>query len=87
MGVGGWGAATCQAHMILYLYLSVFSCPGSSIPTPCKDNRQEPADNRQELVDNHQEPVDNRQEPVDNRQEPGDNRQEPEDNRQEPLPL
>ena len=48
----------------------VFSCPGSSIPTPCKDNRQEPVDNRQEPVDNRQEPVDNRQEPVDNRQEP-----------------
>ena len=49
---------------------TVFSCPGSSIPTPCKDNRQEPVDNRQEPVDNRQEPVDNRQEPVDNRQEP-----------------
>ena len=35
----------------------VFSCPGSSIPTPCKDNRQEPVDNRQEPVDNRQEPV------------------------------
>ena len=36
--------------------LSAFSCPGSSIPTPRKDNRQEP-------VDNYQEPVDNRHEP------------------------
>ena len=66
---------------------SVFSCPGSSIPTPCKDNRQELVDNRQEPVDNRQEPVDNRQEPVDNRQEPVDNRQEPVDNCQEPPPL
>ena len=43
---------------------TVFSCPGSSIPTPCKDNRQEPVDNRQDPVDNRQEPVDNRQEPL-----------------------
>ena len=39
---------------------SYLSCPGSSIPTPCKDNLQEPVDNLQEPVDNLQEPVDNK---------------------------
>ena len=42
----------------------VFSCPGSSIPTPCKDNLQEPTDNLQEPTDNLQEPTDNLQEPL-----------------------
>ena len=63
-----------QDHLCLNLHhqsnVFVFSCPGSSIPTPCKDNRQELVDNRQEPVNNRQELVDNRQEPVDNRQEP-----------------
>ena len=34
-----------------------FCCPGSSIPTPCKDSLQEPVDNLQEPVDNLQEPL------------------------------
>ena len=49
---------------VLRILGDMFSCPGSSIPAPCKDNRQEPVDNRQAPVDNRQEPVDNRQEPL-----------------------
>ena len=56
---------------------AMFSCPGSSIPTPCKDNRKESTDNLQEPLDNLQEPTNNLQEPPDNLQELTDIHQEP----------
>ena len=63
----------------------LFSCPGSSIPTPCTDNLQKMVDNLQEPIDNLQEPLENLQEPLDNLQELVDNLQEPIDNLQELL--